>query len=325
MGVPMNISLASNSTQAQKTPDCFDLISPAYTLEDMKNDQNSDTEQFATQRAAKNAVPDDVRIEEARLLKHKYTKAKLLDPSLNQEKVADLCGWAGQSVVSQYLNGKIALNVSALLKFAKVLDFDPQEVSPRLINVHMDIDHVKPASKMSLDERYPNNLITVSGRENRASQVSPIEVWDDNTPLGQDEVEIPFFKEVELSAGQGSAVMLETNGRKLRFGKRTLQRKNIDPDAAGCVPITGNSMEPVLPDGSTVGVDTACLSVQDGKMYALDHDGLLRVKLLYRQPGGGLRLKSYNEAEHPDERYDGEYVNEHIRIIGKVFWYSVLL
>ncbi|MNL19572.1 HTH-type transcriptional regulator PrtR [compost metagenome] len=119
--------------------------------------------------------------------------------------------------------------------------------------------------------------------------------------------------------------MLETNGRKLRFGKRTLQRKNIDPEAAGCVPVTGNSMEPVLPDGSTVGVDTACVSVQDGKMYALDHDGLLRVKLLYRQPGGGLRLKSYNEVEHPDERYDGTYVNEHIRIIGKVFWYSVLL
>ena len=326
----MNISLASNLAQAEKNPDCFDLISPAYTLEDMKNDQHPDAEQLATQRAAKNAVPDDVRLEEARLLKLKYKAAKQADPSLNQEKVADLCGWAGQSVVSQYLNGKIALNVSALLKFAKVLDFDPEEVSPRLITAHMDIDHVKPAAKMSFDERYPNNLITARGRANRAAQaahaqVSPIEVWDDNTPLGQDEVEIPFFKEVELSAGQGSAVMLETNGRKLRFGKRTLQRKNIDPAAAGCVPITGNSMEPVLPDGSTVGVDTACLSVQDGKMYALDHDGLLRVKLLYRQPGGGLRLKSYNESEHPDERYDGEYVHEHIRIIGKVFWYSVLL
>ncbi|WP_414872886.1 LexA family transcriptional regulator [Pseudomonas sp. IT-196MI5] len=266
-------------------------------------------------------------MEEARLLKLKYQAAKKIDPSINQEKVADLCGWAGQSVVSQYLNGKIALNVSALLKFAQVLHFDPSEVSPRLISSHLHLDHFEPKHSLdptSLFSRY-NNLVYSSPEENRVTHVSPIDVWDDDTPLGKDEVEIPFFKEVELSAGQGSAVMLETNGRKLRFGKRTLQRKNIDPGAAGCVPITGNSMEPVLPDGSTVGVDTACVNVQDGKMYALDHDGLLRVKLLYRQPGGGLRLKSYNEAEHPDERYGGEYVNEHIRIIGKVFWYSVLL
>lgn len=119
--------------------------------------------------------------------------------------------------------------------------------------------------------------------------------------------------------------MLETNGRKLRFGKRTLQKKNIDPQAACCVPVNGNSMEPVLPDGSTVGVDTADTQIQDGKMYAIDHDGQLRVKLLYRTPGAGLRLRSYNSDEHPDERYEAHIAEQHIRVIGKVFWYSVLL
>lgn len=286
----------------------------------MKNDLHYDTEQAATLRTTKPAVPDDVRMEEARLLKLKYLAAKRANPGLNQEKVADLCGWAGQSVVSQYINGKIALNVSALLKFAHVLQFDPHEVSPRLIDAHSHHITPKAPSDMASDDN-----VYVGNHESRTLHIAPIDVWDDNTPLGPDEVELPFFKEVELSAGKGSAVMLETNGRKLRFGKRTLQRKNIDPDAAGCVPVNGNSMEPVLPDGSTVGVDTACVSVQDGKMYVLDHDGLLRVKLLYRLPGGGLRLRSYNEAEHPDERYEGQYVREHIRIIGKVFWYSVLL
>ena len=28
-------------------------------------------------------------------------------------------------------------------------------------------------------------------------------------------------------------------------------------------------------------------------MYAFDHDGQLRVKLLYRLPGGGLRIRSF--------------------------------
>lgn len=153
----------------------------------------------------------------------------------------------------------------------------------------------------------------------------PIEVWSDETPLGDDEVEIPFFKEVELAAGKGSEVMLETGGRKLRFGKRTLQRKGIPPEAAAAATVTGNSMEPVLPDGSTVGVDTSRTQVTDGQMYAISHEGQLRVKVLYRTPGNGLRLRSYNSDEHPDERYDGPYVAEHIRVIGKVFWYSVLI
>ena len=153
----------------------------------------------------------------------------------------------------------------------------------------------------------------------------PIDVWSDETPLGDDEVEIPFFKEVELAAGKGSDVMLETGGRKLRFGKRTLQRKGIPPEAAAAAVVTGNSMEPVLPDGSTVGVDTSNTQISDGKMYAINHEGQLRVKVLYRTPGNGLRLRSYNSDEHPDERYDGPYVAEHIRVIGKVFWYSVLI
>ena len=247
-----------------------------------------------------------MRKEEAARLKKIYQERKRTNPNLNQERIADLCGWAGQSVVSQYMNGKIGLNLSALLKFAGILDFPPKEVSPRLAG-EMHLEHLRPG---------PGSPTYV---------LAPIETWDDATPLDSDEVEIPFYKEVEVSAGTGSAVMLETNGRKLRFGKRTLQRKNVNPDSAGCVPVKGNSMEPVLPDGSTVGVNTDAKSVVDGKMYALDHDGLLRVKLLYRQPGGGLRLRSYNTAEYPDEHYDADYTNEHIRIIGQVFWYSVLL
>lgn len=259
-------------------------------------------------------VDQAVRLEEARKLKEIYKERKRNDPSLTQEHIADLCEWSGQSVVSQYLNGRIPLNLPALLKFSRVLKFELKDVSPRIAGQlippwlpgHTPHEHSEQVREL-------------------AQQLQAIDVWDDDTPLGEDEVELPFFKEVELSAGKGSQVMLETHGRKLRFGKRTLSRKNIDPMAAGCVPVTGNSMEPVLPDGSTVGVDTGAVAIQDGKMYAIDHDGQLRVKLLYRIPGGGLRVRSYNDTEHPDERYDKDYVENHIRIIGKVFWYSVLL
>lgn len=267
---------------------------------------------------------------EAAALKVIYQARKKADPSLTQDVIAERAGWTGQSVVSQYLNGRIPLNLSALLKFASILGFDPCEVSPRLAGELAS--HISPVGKSG---GAADNVIYLTAEEHRqvelsqpgpaAIELTPLEVWSDETPLDDDEVEIPFFKEVELAAGKGSEVMLETDGRKLRFGKRTLQRKGIPPEAAAAAVVTGNSMEPVLPDGSTVGVDTSRTQVTDGQMYAINHEGQLRVKVLYRQPGNGLRLRSYNSDEHPDERYDGPYVAEHIRIIGKVFWYSVLI
>lgn len=159
-----------------------------------------------------------------------------------------------------------------------------------------------------------------------ATMLGPISVWDDDTPLDDDEVYVPFLKEVELSAGSGRTVIEKSSSRKLRFGKITLRNQGVQFDQAVCVTVHGNSMEPVLPDGSTVGVDRACTAVKDGKMYAIDHGGELRVKTLYRMPGGGLRFRSFNQDEHPDEEYTAQQLAESgISVLGKVFWYSVLL
>lgn len=159
-----------------------------------------------------------------------------------------------------------------------------------------------------------------------ATMIGPVSVWDDDTPLDDDEVYVPFLKEVELSAGSGLTIIEASSTRKLRFGKQTLRNQGVQFDQAVCVTVHGNSMEPVLPDGSTVGVDRSCTAVKDGKMYAIDHGGELRVKTLYRTPGGGLRFRSFNQDEHPDEEYTADELAERgIAVLGKVFWYSVLL
>ncbi|WP_037427199.1 helix-turn-helix transcriptional regulator [Shewanella sp. POL2] len=160
--------------------------------------------------------------------------------------------------------------------------------------------------------------------ESNAEWVGGFETWDRNSPLGDDEVEIPFYMEVELAAGAGVTDIREYYGPKLRFAKSTLRRQGVSAADAVCVKVNGNSMEPVLPHGSTVGVDTSHTDIVDGKMYAINHDGMLRVKMLYKLPGGGIRLRSYNMDEWPDEHLDTEK-QKHIKIIGKVFWYSVLI
>lgn len=149
----------------------------------------------------------------------------------------------------------------------------------------------------------------------------PISMWDDDTPLDDDEVEVPFLREVELSAGSGRTVIQESSRSKLRFGKLTLRKHSVQFDQAVCVPVHGNSMDPVLPDGSTVAINKGATNVVDGKIYAISHNGQLRVKTLYRLPGGGIRMRSFNRDEHPDEEYDAEEMREkEITILGKVFW-----
>jgi phage repressor protein C with HTH and peptisase S24 domain len=147
------------------------------------------------------------------------------------------------------------------------------------------------------------------------------DLWDDDTPLHEDDIELPFFREVELAAGSGRTEVQENHGLKLRFSKRTLKRQSVQIEHAACVLVSGNSMEPVLPDGCTIGIDTSKKQINNGRMYAIDHDGELRVKMLYKMPGGSVRLRSYNEHEWPDETVPAQ----DIKILGQVFWYSVLL
>lgn len=154
--------------------------------------------------------------------------------------------------------------------------------------------------------------------------VGRMDAWDSNTPLDEDEVELPLFREVELAAGAGQTQVVENHGAKLRFAKSTLARANVLPENAACAFVRGNSMEPVMPDGTCVGVNTADKTIRDGEIYAIDHDGMLRVKFLHRRPGGGIKIVSQNSLEHPAEEVTSEEMAASIRVIGRVFWWSVL-
>ena len=154
-----------------------------------------------------------------------------------------------------------------------------------------------------------------------------MQVWDSQTPIGDDEVAVPFLSEIKLSAGNGFVSDLEhDNGFRLRFAKSTLRRYNVAPENAVCVAVHGNSMEPVLPDGSTVGIDCGNKALIEGKIFAINHNGELFIKKLYKLPGGGMRIYSFNELEYPPREYTEQQILEQkITIIGRVFWYSVLL
>ncbi|MCG6229748.1 MULTISPECIES: XRE family transcriptional regulator [Vibrio] len=221
--------------------------------------------------------------------------------NISQRALATKCGW-GPSRISNYESGIRSISLDDAEIISNALRIDPQEL---LFGT--------PSSSENL--------------KGNAEILGNMQVWDSNTPLSDDEVAIPFLSDVQLSAGNGFICDIERDsGFRLRFAKSTLRRYNVEAKDALCVSVTGNSMEPVLPDGSTVGIDCGNKTLVDGKIFAINHNGELFIKKLYRLPGGGLRIYSFNELEYPPREYtEAQVLEQRITIVGRVFWYSVLL
>ena len=186
----------------------------------------------------------------------------------------------------------------------------------------------KAARRLEMENNMPAFYLdtpqskTTENISSNIKELGSFDLWDRNTPLNSDEVAVPFYQDVRLAAGNGFADdIADYNNFKLRFSKATLRKQGVQFENAVCVIADGNSMEPVIPDGTTVGIDLGNKTIRDGKIYAINHGGLLRIKLLYNMPNEQVKIRSYNSEEHPDEITD----MQDISVIGKVFWYSVLL
>lgn len=159
--------------------------------------------------------------------------------------------------------------------------------------------------------------------EANAEMIGMMSTWDSSTPLGDDEVALSLYKEVEMAGGGGAQQVVEVHGRKLRFAKSTLREAGVEEANAACCTIKGTSMERLIMDGATIGIDKGTTNIIDGEIYAFDQDGMLRVKYLYRLPGGGVRIRSENYEEFPDETLTAEQFAG-IRMLGWVFWWSTV-
>lgn len=137
-----------------------------------------------------------------------------------------------QSTLSRILSGKIV---------------DPSD---------KHISRIADYFRVSTDQLRGRAALVASREDERDpmhSELKDISLWDDDTPVNDDEVSIPFLREVELAAGSGRFVIEESEKASLRFGKRSLRHNGVQFDQAKCVTVRGNSMLPVLRDGATVG------------------------------------------------------------------------
>lgn len=219
----------------------------------------------------------------------KRLKALREQRKISQAALAKSIGWSTPSRISNYELGTRSVSADDALLIGKALSIPPSQL--------------------------------LFGETSNIEKPGTVDGWDNNTPLSDNEVEVPFLKDIELACGNGSCTDTDYNGFKLRFSKSTLKKVGVQKEHVFCFSARGDSMEPVIPDGCTVAINTEDKSIVDGKVYAINQDGWKRLKVLHRIGPDRIRISSFNTQEG----YNPEEVRlSDVEIIGRMFWTSTL-
>lgn len=164
---------------------------------------------------------------------------------------------------------------------------------------------------------------SIDGQPINEVKAENIEFWDNETPVNEDEFEVPYYKDVELTGGSGSFEQYDDGRRKIKYGKSDAYKSGASQTHSICLTLVGDSMEDRIAAGSMIAVDISKKEIREGKIYAFRHGHLLRVKYLIPKPDGGLIIRSHNSL-YKDEQIGADETEEDIKIIGWVWNWSVL-
>lgn len=136
------------------------------------------------------------------------------------------------------------------------------------------------------------------------------------TTHGDDDVCLPFHC---IHDGQ-----LEIAGeRHLRLPRHALDRLGVDPAQAICLSMPDVNMMPLIPYGAPLAVDRSLTRIVEGEVYALLHNGRLRIHSLSKRSNGALRLHSHDNEGFPCESYSvSQSRSQQLQVLGWVFWWA---
>lgn len=182
------------------------------------------------------------------LFKEWQTSRKEAGLPSSQESAAELLGF-GQSALTQYLNGKIPLNVDAGVKFAELLGVSISKFSPSL-----------------------------SDRALRVAGAVGITDDDDHAPAS---LVIPMVSiEVQAGIDRFVAEPLEGYEGKHHVPRQWLEENDLYPASLVAVKVKGDSMQPLMYEGDIVVVNTADKVRKNGGVFAMNFDGQAVIKRL---------------------------------------------
>jgi SOS-response transcriptional repressor LexA len=236
-------------------------------------------------------------------------------PVLNQTEVGEQCGWnSPQSTVSQFINGKVALNLDALVKLSRVLKFDPGVVSPTLAKGVLVLEPTDYGDLGAFLDLAPDIKPVPA-----AQAQSPFPAGWDAEAADDKYAHIPQLT-ARAAAGLGAENPHVESNTTLAFKRDWLKSKGVKAENLLVIYAEGDSMSPTIDDHDVLLVDKSRVEPTDGQVFVLtSSDKGAIVKRLVQGPLGRWIIRSDNADEYPDLLLSRSEVNEH-RIIGRVIW-----
>lgn len=115
---------------------------------------------------------------------------------------------------------------------------------------------------------------------------------------------IPLLSTVEARAGTSRrGADHEQVGKTLAYRRDWLEANGLSAALCVVVPVSGDSMQPTIFNGDTVLVNTGDHKIANGQVYAFRHEDGPRIKRLFKQLDGKVRVVSDNpdKIAYPDE------------------------
>ncbi|NYS09345.1 putative c repressor [Xanthomonas phage PBR31] len=129
------------------------------------------------------------------------------------------------------------------------------------------------------------------------------------------------------SNGRGTIVFVEEEkSGRLAFRRDFLRGEGVKESEAAIIYVTGDSMQPTLPEGAAVLVDKSMRELRDNKIYAILVNDELKIKRLRKDIGGGVVIVSDNpdKTNHPDIHVPPDK-EDYLSILGRAFWMGTRL
>jgi SOS-response transcriptional repressor LexA len=182
----------------------------------------------------------------------------------SQEAASEMLGF-NQSAMSQYLNGRIPLNVEAATKFATLIGTPISEFSPSLAS---------QAARYIAASSAPNHV---------GDSTIPYLARVSRVQVGGEEDTLPIkMVNLHLQAGFPNFDIDQEfdDGGAINIPRKVVEQNDWVPQCLLAIKVKGESMKPVLSAGDTVVINIADTRPVSGEMYAINCEGTAVIKQL---------------------------------------------
>lgn len=197
----------------------------------------------------------------------------------SQEALSDLLGF-NQSALSQYLNGRIPLNVAAASKFASLIECSVADFSPTLAS---EIGKYVTATEPLDPAQMVRTATHVSIGEPDHGELIAINLVNIRVQAG-----FPGFE----------ADQEFEDGGVIHVPRSAVERQQWAPQCLLAIKVRGDSMLPVFASGDTIVINVADRKLVSGEVYAMNCQGKPVVKQMVLE-GHQWYMRSFNPKFDP--------------------------